>query len=81
MKRNVAVLESIRELNDMFYEAGDIIKDEYEKTKEQFPLPGEKLSKGNKGLEGAIHSAIEGKFAQIFSVAEPHSAGTLSIVR
>lgn len=80
MKRNVAVLESIRELNDMFYEAGDISKDEHEKTKEQFPLPGEKLSKGDNGLGGALHSAAT-KFAQIFPVAEPHSAGTLSIVR
>ena len=61
MKRNVAVLESIRELNDMFYEAGDISKDEHEKTKEQFPLPGEKLSKGDNGLGGALHNKTRKK--------------------
>ena len=41
MKRNNAVLESIRELNDMFFETGDISRDEYEQTKQMFPLPGE----------------------------------------
>ena len=36
MKRNTAVLESIRELNDMFFETGDISRDEYEQTKKCF---------------------------------------------
>lgn len=42
MKRNVAVLESIRELDDLFFETGDISRNEYEQTKRMFPLPEER---------------------------------------
>ena len=81
MKRNVAVLESIRELNDMFYETGDITKTEYERTKKEFPLPGERVDNANKGVEEVFHSAAT-EIAQLFSgTATNSSAHTLSMAR
>ena len=38
MERNQAIVESIRELNEMFFETGDISKEEYEATKRDFPF-------------------------------------------
>ena len=56
MKRNAAVLESIRELNDLFFETGDISRDEYEQTKRMFPLPGEHTDSVKSNVGSVTHS-------------------------
>ena len=69
MKRNVAVLESIRELNDLFFETGDISRDEYEQTKKMFPLPGEHTDRVTNNVDSvARHDAA--RMAEILSLSQ-----------
>lgn len=66
MRKNVAVLESIRELNDLFYETGDISQADHEKTKRQFPLPNENIDK-KRGGENVAFDSPAPQPAQILS--------------
>ena len=75
MKRNTAVLESIRELNDMFFETGDINRDEYEQTKKMFPLPGEHTDRVTNNVDSvARHDAA--RMAEILSLLQNSSCPT-----
>ena len=75
MKRNTAVLESIRELNDMFFETGDISRDEYELTQKLFPLTGEHTDRVTSNVDSVTRS-VAARMAKILSLTQNSSYPT-----
>ena len=75
MKRNTAVVESIRELNDMFFETGDISRDEYEQTKKMFSLPEEHTDRVTSNVDSVTRS-VAARMAKILSLTQNSSCPT-----